>query len=298
MIVAFTGTRPLGQHFMDWSFRYLTRTESFWHWEKGTVALIPQPVSDQPNAHQHKMNHIRSTQIEEFLSKAKERQMEHHGVITVWPNVSGEHLQDFFERFSTMLVRLSADKVKTVVIRKTMPYPYYVDRTGKSEQTVIDEARKEFGVESHDPRQIRETLAFNITKATVDPGWIFDRHQANDDTLIIDDRDWIEHPKKCLEKICKFTGQDLMRDRLDGWEEVQAKWIAKYRKVIEFYEDMLPVITKSIVHNESLYLGGKNIGFVKQAAIMAHLMKDHGRRLLLPSEEFPKNTKDLHRFLK
>ena len=41
-----------------------------------------------------------------------------------------------------------------------------------------------------------------------------------------------------------------------------------------------------------------DMGIREEATVMAHLMKDHGRRLLLPTDYFPKDTKELHRLLK
>lgn len=298
MIIAFTGTRPLGQHFLDWSFRYLTGSKNFWHWEKGMVDLVSEPVSDQPNAHQHTMNHMTVDQCEDFIEKASSRQRDYGDLITFWPVVGGSYTEDFFSNFSQMIDKFSDSGIRSVIIKKTNPYPYYVDRTGKSEKDIIEETRQKFRMEQYDIAKIRETLSFNITKALTDPDSLFDQHKKKVRTLIVTDQEWVYHPEDCIKEICEFTENKIITDKIPKWRTVREKWLINYEKVIRFYQEDLPQIVEAIISDRSLDLVDKDIGLINQSVIMAHLMKDHGRRLLLPSDEFPKNTKDLHRFLK
>ena len=60
----------------------------------------------------------------------------------------------------------------------------------------------------------------------------------------------------------------------------------------------MPEIADKIVAGEDMDLGKLDLTFFDECMIMILLMKSHGKRLLLPDENFPKNTKDLHKFLK
>ena len=42
----------------------------------------------------------------------------------------------------------------------------------------------------------------------------------------------------------------------------------------------------------------KEIEIMSQITIMAYIMRDHGKRLILPSDDFPLDTQILHGFLK
>ena len=71
-----------------------------------------------------------------------------------------------------------------------------------------------------------------------------------------------------------------------------------YKKTEKFYTETMPGIADKIVAGEEMDLAKFDFGFTQESLLMALVLTRHGRRLLLPDENFPKNTKELHRFLK
>ena len=90
----------------------------------------------------------------------------------------------------------------------------------------------------------------------------------------------------------------MVPDRLTHWRDVSKRWQAGYKQIQQFYYKEMPKIADMIVAGEDMDLAKLDLKFFDECMLMILLMKSHGKRLLLPDENFPKNTKDLHKFLK
>ena len=76
------------------------------------------------------------------------------------------------------------------------------------------------------------------------------------------------------------------------------RWCENYKKAEFFYNHEIPLMADKIVAGESMDLQPFNFGLTEESLLMMYVMKRHGRRLIIPTNLFPKNTLDLHRFLK
>ena len=55
-------------------------------------------------------------------------------------------------------------------------------------------------------------------------------------------------------------------------------------------------ITTAIVEKKEMTL--PELDIIGQTTIMAYLMRDYGKRLILPTDNFPLDTQTLHQYLK
>ena len=118
------------------------------------------------------------------------------------------------------------------------------------------------------------------------------------DVFIVTDKEWTTDPKGVMTEIFRYFKVPIAPDRLSHWRDVSKKWQEGYRQIQKFYYEQMPEIADKIVAGEDMDLGKLDLTFFDECMIMILLMKSHGKRLLLPDENFPKNTKDLHKFLK
>jgi hypothetical protein len=149
-------------------------------------------------------------------------------------------------------------------------------------------------------KKIRETISLRILKNKKD--WLDNVnafYQRNN--LIVDgfytDHEWRTQAERCVKEIVSKIGLTVDQDRLEKWIPIMKKWQVPHLKMVHRYETELPLIVEHIVHNESLDLRPFNLGILDQSLIMAYLMRDHGRRVMLTSNQFPNNAKDLHQIL-
>ena len=96
----------------------------------------------------------------------------------------------------------------------------------------------------------------------------------------------------------KRLGLEMRLDKLQTWRTIRNKWRENYGKLIDWYERDLDRVVDAIANGDDLDLTPYKIKLAKEILIMAHLLKKHGRRLWLPDDNFPKNTKELSNFLK
>ena len=101
-----------------------------------------------------------------------------------------------------------------------------------------------------------------------------------------------------MEQIIAKTGLSVDDTRLDKWLPIMEKWQLPIRSMEHRHEKEIPLIVDSIIANNDLDLQMFDLTILEQSLIMAHLMKDHGRRLLLDSSSFPKNAKTANSLLK
>ena len=99
---------------------------------------------------------------------------------------------------------------------------------------------------------------------------------------------------------CGFANVSIhpARGKLVSWRPIMHQWCENYKKTEFFYDHELPMMADKIVSGEPMDLTLFNFGLTEESLLMMYVMKRHGRRLILPTDHFPKNTLDLHRFLK
>lgn len=299
MIVAFTSLHPSGATFLDWSWHWLKGNESFWNAELGWIPLVDDPTMAK-NAHGHKKNH--PSDIESwwrFMGLARDQIRDTNTDITFYPHLAS--IGDRLEMYVHNLNLLAKKDVSVVVIKRTMPAPYKSIRTGQDDNHDL----KEFiGCNPDiDPawpmRRIREIASIRLVPQV--RGWLKEIDKAfvnlDDSILVLRDEEILDDVSSSMEKIFSHHDLEIVPSRLEHWKTVAGVWHHKLSQDYEFYL-RLPEICESILKGSRLNLEDFHLGFIRQSAIMAHLMIDHGARLLLPGDDFPKNTADLHRYLK
>ena len=302
MIVAFTGTSGIGQAFMDWSFYYLSGRKEFWNYKFGMMPVLDNPVGDR-NAHSHEKNHMAGNEIKKFIELAREK-ISHDGrTITFHPYVDvtdNPELQ--IESLKEMIHTLKGNGIKIIMMKQTKPYPYFAsERNEVTDSQERPHLKNWLGTKTDDVIKIREMVSLKMIgnkKKWLEQIESFCEGMSDNFDLMITDTQWADQTEKMVLEIFDTLGHTIRDDRLGEWREVRKVWRTNYGKLIDWYEIDLPKISQAIVTGLEMDLEPVGLGFVKQVSIMAHLMRDHGRRLLLTTEEFPKNTRDLHRFLK
>ena len=310
-MIAFTGVHTLGQTFMEWSFHFLTGQETYWHYKNDTSALIGDPTTGI-NAHGHEKNHpenIESTK--RFVIKAKQRPMS--DVITVIPTVDTQRKKgDTLRCHEEIMQYLKQEGYRIFNITQTRPYPFMYERTGRNQQKVGENlgslyytCRFLYGetldVDPEDTGTMREMISFKILRNR--QVWIESCRAFSDRNKDIMDAqftdvEWTHDTEKSIRKIIDSTSLSIDKDRLRQWLPMMERWQLPFRKMEQRYDQEIPVIVGNIITNKDSDLGPFRLTVMEQALIMAHLMHDHGRRLTLPSNEFPSNTQDLHGMLK
>ena len=304
MIIAFAGVHGLGQTFMDWSFNYLAGKDSYWHYQKGMMPLVNDPTTNQ-NAHGHDKNHpVGLEATKEFLIKAKQAGIDN---TTFYPYIDGLSAGPETLRLEEQLYELlSKEDVKTFTINLTKPYPYFFMRNGANKDQVLDLLQSWLKSDSvafkeNDFGSIREAMAFKIIGNR--RKWLesLDKfyHKINPTVeRYFTDEDWVAKTEDCLRTIFDDLSIKIDNTRLDGWRDIRSKWVTFHERVKKWYEIDIPNITRNIIENKSMDLDQFDMDIREEATVMAHLMKDYGRRLRLPTDYFPKDTKELHRLLK
>ena len=294
----------MGQTFMDWSFHYLTGQNTYWHQEKGSIPLVTDPTTTE-NAHGHLKNHpCGLEETENFLSMARRS---NQPLITFYPFIDGTvEGPNTVKAYRRLIDLLNQADVKIFSIDLTKKYPYFFMRNGLDNDETLEVLQRWLESESvsfirDDFQSIREKLSLKIIGNR--RKWLNELQEFYTETGPLmehsfTDKEWINQPMECMEIILKKVSMSMSDHRIDQWFRIADRWKSFHQKIVEWYEKDLNEITENIVQGNSMSLDGLDLGIKEQASIMAHLMADHGRRLLLVTEEFPKNTKDLHRLLK
>ena len=299
MIIAFAGVQGQGQTFMDWSFNFLQGKDTYWNYQDGEQPLASNPVTNM-NAHNHNKNHPQSeNEIKNFLSQARHRQKTNDGIITFYPFI--EYHDKMIGTIGGMNKLLIEEKVKQFWIKPTRPYPYFFERTGRSKQRVLEMIKEWLKVDHEDMKIIREMLSFRIHGSR--KKWMEEveaLHAGIDKNIDITftDVQWQYDTESCMEKIFENVGKHIDKKRIEPWRLFISEWRHKLDKMVQWYERDAPLIAKTIVDNGDLDLEPFNLDYLREATVMSMTMLNHGKRLLLPDENFPKNTKELNKFLK
>lgn len=295
MLIAFTGLNGVGQTFLDWSFNFVVGRNKIWHYQKGWLPISSNPVGDK-NSHIHKRNHPGMDDLDIFFKKAKEIMMP----VSFYPfmDTPGDGA---LPKSRELMARLIKEKVKIILVESTKPYPYFGERTGQTEEEVLSVMGKWLGKENMDKKTIREEFSFNLPGKK---GWsekakeFYEEMSSKVLVRITQDELLNETEKHLIDIIEKVDGQRVREKRLEEWRPVQKQWHESLTKFNNWYEQELPKIVEAIIENKKMILEQNELYLIRQAVVMNHLMKDHGRRLLLPTDDFPLDTQILHGFLK
>ena len=298
MIVAFTSPHSGGATFMDWSWHWLKGNKNFWNSGLGWIPLINNPIQIM-NSHGHRKNHPNGFEDwEKFLGSAKQESDATGKDISFYPSIgpTADNLNDYINHINSMIKR----KVGVVVIKKTHEFPYGSERTGLTDDhnTFLE---SEHDLPSDiDRKKLREMVSIRMFPQQ--KTWLGKIDLAFDlldkEVVVVTDKEWTHQPEQTMIRICGRLGTVIDPGRLVSWRPIMHRWHENYKKTEFFYSHELPLMADKIVAGESMDLTPFNFKLTEESLLMMYVMKRHGRRLILPTDYFPKNTLDLHRFLK
>ena len=295
MITAFTSLTPAGATFMDWSWHWLTGSDSVWNQDKGWLPITNDPTLEM-NAHGHLKNHpIGLGEWKSFLESARQQEDKD---ISFYPIIRNTDDNDM--EFVDNINWLIKQKVGVVLIKRTEELPIGSARTGNTNDRPFylmsnPDIDKEISL-----NKLREIISIRLMGQQ--KTWLEKIETAfsrlDKDVFIVTDKEWTTDPEGVMTEIFRYFKVPIAPDRLSHWREVSKKWQEGYRQIQKFYYEQMPEIADKIVAGKDMDLGKLDLTFFDECMIMILLMKSHGKRLLLPDENFPKNTKELHQFLK
>ena len=295
MITAFTSLTPAGATFMDWSWHWLNGSDSVWNQSKGWLPITNDPTLEM-NAHGHSKNHpIGLGEWKSFLESARHQEDKD---ISFYPIIRNTDDNDM--EFVDNINWLIKQKVGVVLIKRTEELPIGSARTGNTNDRPFylmsnPDIDKDISL-----NKLREIISIRLMGQQ--KTWLEKIETAfsrlDKDVFIVTDKEWTTDPEGVMTEIFRYFEVPIAPDRLSHWRDVSKKWQEGYRQIQKFYYEQIPEIAGKIVAGENMDLGKLDLTFFDECMIMILLMKSHGKRLLLPDENFPKNTKDLHKFLK
>lgn len=305
-LIAFTGVQGVGQTFMEWSFHYLTGQKTYWSANHGNIPLVDDPTTHDGNAHGHTKNHPWGLEgIKEFVAKAKGQK--ESALVSCYPQVEGIMVREnTIQVHDEILSYLKDTGFKIFSIELTKLYPYLTERTGRNEKEsafLLCESLNKgpIDVDPNDIVTLREMISLKILRNRRD--WLesLQPFYQKIDSIVdrsFTDHEWRTETERCIRQAIECTGMAIDGTRFEKWLSVMLNWREPHQKMVQRYEKDIHLIVRHIIKNDHLDLQSYNLGIIDQSLIIAHLMKDHGRRLLLKSENFPKNAKIANSLLK
>ena len=298
MIVAFTSPHSGGATFMDWSWHWLKGNKNFWNSGLGWIPLINNPIQIM-NSHGHRKNHPNGFEDwEKFLGSAKQESDATGKDISFYPCIgpTADNLNDYINHINSMIKR----KVGVVVIKKTHEFPYGSARTDLKDDRHIFLGSTPDLPSDIDRKKLREIVSIRMVPQQ--KRWLEKIDSAfkllDKEVVVVTDEEWTYRPEETMIAICKRLGTVIDPGRLVSWRPIMHQWHENYKKTEFFYNHELPLMSDKIVAGEPMDLTPFNFGLTEESLLMMYVMKRHGRRLIIPTDHFPKNTQDLHRFLK
>ena len=306
MRIAFIAIRSSGSTFMDWSFNFLTNCNQGKVYSDKTKAWRPtvhDPVGNETmGAHGHPKNHpywktTEDNNVETFLKDCKDIK----GIITFYPAVDGSLCVEgeMYNLNKEMIQYLIEQDVKIFSVQPTTPYPYLGQRARWKDELHIHFFQRWLKTDSASYKELREKISFRLlanAKKTVEE---IQQYHTQINTIVNDnfiDTYWQTNPEECMKKICDIVGLDIVPERLIQWRLIAGRWIKNNENIKDWYEIGIKKITTAIVENKEMAL--PKLDIMGQIIIMAYLMRDHGKRLILPTDDFPLDTQILHGLLK
>ena len=297
MIVAWAGIRGTGQSFLDWSLYYLTGRDKFWNMKFGWQDLLTDPTTGR-NAHLHLKNHPKgSYDLLEFLDKAKE--LDSDQLITVHPFSSHE---TGLGEFTAVIQTCLENDVRLIMMRQTKPYPYFAsERNEITDEEELETLRQRIGYADANRKTIRDQMSFRLINNSNDfidnVNYFHTRFDSKLD-YVMTDQQWANDTEKVMLEVIDSLKLEIKKDRFESWRVIRNKWRQNYGRLIDWYEKDLTKVVDAILQGKDLDLDPYGITLAKEIVIMAHLLNNHKKRLWLPDNNFPKNTKILNGFLK
>ena len=295
MIVAFTSYTSLGATFMDWSWHWLKGAESYWSMKKGWRPIVKDPLKGK-NAHGHPKNHPADFENwREFIHLARRCIRNHSKDISFYPFVipTRDNLSEL-NYYVNNINWMIDQKVSVVVIKQTRIFPYGTER---GELTVEEDNELPFDISWNELRDINSRQMIHQQKILLEQ---MDSalKLLDEDVIIVKDTEWRDHPESTMINICQRLGTVIDPARLASWRTIMNRWSENFKKLEFFHDHQIPLIADKIVQGDSMDLKPFKLRQPDESLIMASIKERHGRRLVLPNDDFPKNTKILHRFLK
>ena len=298
MIIAFVSPVSTGITFMEWSFNWLSGEKSYWHQENGLVDLVKDPLTDL-NAHNHILNHPRYYQLNDFIKSIKAETSNTKKNLTFYPIAEGidifQHLIDFLHK----------ENIKIVLVKQTKPYPYRDERKKPSKFLTDEQSIQKNWIGDTinlKKKKLREIVSVLIVKQEKEKliKWTKIYKEIEPKAILtLTDHEWYSDPFTSIKKVFKKLDIKINKDKIEHWKKISIRWQSIInRLLINFYERDIYTITDCIIKNKKLDLSAFELDLMKEITIMSHLYKFYGLRLLLPTDNFPKNTQDLHKFLK
>ena len=298
MIVAFTSLHSAGATFIDWSWHWLKGSDYFWNLEKGWIPMIDDPFNGD-NAHGHDKNHPNGfEEWGQFIDLAGKESSDTGKDISFYPRFANteNNLHDYIDYINLMIKR----KVGVVVIKKTQEFPYGSARTDAKYDTHIWLESSPDLPSDISRKKLREIVSMRMVPQQ--KTWLGKIDSAfkllDKEVVVATDKEWAYQPEETMIRICERLGTMIDPGRLVSWRPIMHQWHKNYKKADFFYNHEIPSIADKVVAGESMDLQPFNFRLTEESLLMMYVMKRHGRRLMIPTDYFPKNTQDLHRFLK
>lgn len=316
MIIAFTSPDSTGGTFMNWSFHWLSGEKKFWNQKEGWIELLDNPLTDI-HAHLHKKNTTFDIQsADNFITNAIKIK-KNEEIITFYPhlgidirhikNTSFNFFEDYYMDFENLIKFLNSRAVKIVLIKKDNPYPYFRERHADTSDQVIEEAIKTLWftkqIKIKSSKKIREIASVMITKREKMDKEHNDNLSKNlqsiDSLIEVSDKEWYNNQLDTMKKVFNFLKLQIDKNRIEHWKIICEKWHFLLKKnLIDFYEKDVYLICEAIIKNKKINLINYNINLLKEILIMSVLFKSYKKKLVLPLDNFPLDTQELHKFLK
>lgn len=299
MIIAFAGVQGRGQTFMDWSFHFLQGKDTYWNYRNGEQPLVQNPNTNT-NAHNHDKNHpLSEEEIKNFISQARQRLKTSDDIITFYPFLT--YQDDMKSKIGGLNNLLAEHDIEQFWIKPTRPYPYFFERTGTPKHEVINGIKNWLGVRHDDINVIREMVSFKMQgnrKRWLEEVEILYAGIEDNVDMTFTDVQWQYDTESCMNTIFDHAGLGMDIERIDQWRGHMNEWRKNTEQMVQWYEKDAPHIAEMIVQNQDLDLRPFNFDLLDEATVMSLTMLNHGKRLVIPTAEFPKNTKILHQLIK
>ena len=311
MIIAVTGITNIGQTFMDWSIHFLAGADKYWRADtKSDFFARWRPLSHDPlnseSAHGHKKGspgwHEKEWEKEYryYIKLAREQEYEHP--ITIYPHISPRVGLDMMPEIKRSVEVLKEEGVRIIYLNQTNFFPIFMERCRQPYEFDPKMDIKLLLNRQSLPsdREIRKELSYKIYKMKIDI--LNDYAQLAKSVegiadLIITDKAWHSNPADTVKMVFDKLGLDIDQSRWSQWEMISKKWQGIQKELYDFHNIKLPAVAKAIVEGTDAEWPNKWMDMVQESLIMYWIMKNHKKRLILPDDNFPYDSKFLHKYI-
>ena len=170
-----------------------------------------------------------------------------------------------------------------------------------SKREVMEGIKDWLGVEHNDINAIREMVSLRMQgnrKRWLKEVEILYDHMEDKIDRTFTDVQWQHETESCMNAIFDHVELGIDNERMKQWRGLVTEWRKNTEQMVQWYEKDAPHIAKMIVDGVDLDIGKFGLDLLDEATIMSLTMLNHGKRLVIPTLEFPKNTKILHQLIK